>query len=400
MEKKYKLLILETHPIPYRTPLFEELSKNKKILLKVLFCSDFSLKEKEHEDFGKVKLLKKLKGFDYELLKNNYPFKERPPPKGLWNLEIIKKLIKEKPDAILIYGYQSFTHKIAFISSKIIGIPIIFRDEIDFIDSNSPFIKKIKNNALKFLFKNPKAFLYSYTRSKKYYLSLKIPSKKLFFHPCAVNNRLLQKQAKKDWNKKEKIKKKLGFSKNSKLILYIGRLNKRKRVFDIVKAYSKLEDKNTYLIFVGGGNETKIIKKFSKENKLRKIRIIPFREGNSLYNYYSIADIFVLTSEYDPSPKVLNEAMNFSLPIIISDKVGTAKDLVKDKKNGYIFQCGNIKDLSEKMNKLIKNSKLRKKMGKESLKIVSKWNFKSDVNGTIKALDYIYRKNEKIKRKD
>ena len=54
MPRKFKLAILASHPIQYQVPFFKEISKNSSIKLKVLFCSDWGLKEYKDKDFGKT----------------------------------------------------------------------------------------------------------------------------------------------------------------------------------------------------------------------------------------------------------------------------------------------------------------------------------------------------------
>ncbi len=390
--KKYKLCILDTHPVTYRIPLYKKLNNHPKIDLTVYFCSDYSLRPQK-EEFGKIKWLDKVEGFKYKFLKNYYIFKEKTPPAGLWNFGIIKEFIQNRYDAVIIYGYRSLTSIIAMLICKILKIPVIFRDEIHFISYRNPLIKEIKKIFLKLIFKIPSAFFYSYTLSKKFYLNMGLPEERLFFHPCAVNNELFQKLAREDKKKKAVIKKAIGIPKNSKIILYVGRFNRVKRVLDIVLAYEKITRKDRpYLLLIGGGELEEKIKKRVSEKKLDKIKIINFVKREELHNYYAIADLFVIASESDRSPKVLNEAMNFSLPVIVSDRVGTSRDLVKHGKNGFIFRCGNIGEFAKYIEIVLKNKRLREKMGRESLKIVSKWNFDKDVEATIMALRYVCKK--------
>ena len=66
-------------------------------------------------------------------------------------------------------------------------------------------------------------------------------------------------------------------------------------------------------------------------------------------------------SDYDPSPKTLNEAMNFGLPCIVSDNVGTAKDLIKNGINGYILNNTNKYKVLSYINRIFldKDNKLK-----------------------------------------
>ena len=71
---------------------------------------------------------------------------------------------------------------------------------------------------------------------------------------------------------------------------------------------------------------------------------------------------------------VVNEAMCFSLPVIASNKVGAAVDLIQDGYNGFIFPSDNIEKLSDCIKKLISlTSDQRQAFSEKSFKIINKW---------------------------
>ncbi|MGA2418425.1 MAG: glycosyltransferase [Candidatus Staskawiczbacteria bacterium] len=71
---------------------------------------------------------------------------------------------------------------------------------------------------------------------------------------------------------------------------------------------------------------------------------------------------------------VINEAMCFGLPIIASDKVGAAVDLVQDGYNGFIFPSENIEKLADCIEKLINlTANQRQIFGGRSFEIINKW---------------------------
>ena len=125
---------------------------------------------------------------------------------------------------------------------------------------------------------------------------------------------------------------------------------------------------------------------------LDNVYFLGFKNQSELSPLYYIADVFVLPSEFDPSPKVINEAMNFSLPIITTKGVGTSYDLVKHGKNGFIYNVGDIKAIFKHLLEIMENSELRERFSKESFKIINNWNPNKDVHGVVSALEYIYEK--------
>ena len=110
------------------------------------------------------------------------------------------------------------------------------------------------------------------------------------------------------------------------------------------------------------------------------------KSSDEVIKYFIAADIYLQLSDYDPSPKSLNEAMNFSLPLIVSKTIGTCDDLVFENRNGYKVDKGDINKIADSIKKL-EFSDLRIKLGEESEKIVRNFSIE----------DHVFRMNEAIK---
>lgn len=395
MEDKYKLAIFELHPVHYRIPIYKKLSKHKNIDLTVYFKSDFGLKKDYNKLFNKkISWGFDLKGINYKILEDYSLRKNTVQPKSPLNRRIFNELSKEGYDAIIVYTYATLTNKFVFLASKLTKTPIIFRDEIDFLKEPTGIKKFIRRIFFHILFRMCDSFLYSYPLNAEFYKHFGVKEEQLFFHPCAVDNGFLQKERRRLKNQKNKIKKELGIPKKNKIINFTGRIIQIKRPLDIIKAYERLPEKTknkTSIIFIGEGNKKEEIKNYVKNKNLKNVLFLGFKKPKELPKYYSISDLFIVASEEDRSPKAMNEAMNFELPIITTDKVATARDMIIHGKNGYHYNLGDVNTLSKYMQGLLTNEKLRRKMGKEALKKVNKWSFDKDIEAIIKALEYVRR---------
>jgi len=101
-----------------------------------------------------------------------------------------------------------------------------------------------------------------------------------------------------------------------------------------------------------------------------------------------IADIYALLSDYDASPKTLNEALNFGVPLIASNMLGNAPDILIEGKNGFIVEVGNIRQASEKLSYLCENLEEMKKSSMEiSKSLLPRWSIEEDVNSIKDLLD-------------
>ena len=115
-----------------------------------------------------------------------------------------------------------------------------------------------------------------------------------------------------------------------------------------------------------------------------------FKNQTELPEYYAMADIFVLPSGVGETwGLVVNEAMCFSLPVILSDIVGCGTDLVYSGENGYIFSTGNVHALTECLNLLCADSVKIKKFGEKSRKRIGVYNYERDREALLRCLKKI-----------
>ena len=122
--------------------------------------------------------------------------------------------------------------------------------------------------------------------------------------------------------------------------------------------------------------------KLIKEKRLgRKVKLLGLKNKKEISKLYSNADVYCLSSSNEGMSNTVLEAMASGLPIITTNVAGS-KELVKD--NGFIVPI-NAKKLKEKIEILLKNSGLRKLMGKKSRKYAKEMGWK-------KIADKFYQK--------
>lgn len=175
---------------------------------------------------------------------------------------------------------------------------------------------------------------------------------------------------------------------DKKFILFVGRLLKVKGIDYLIKAFSEFKQKNYSLTLVGGGDFYKLGAK-SEEHRLKelvkklnlneKIIFSGALKPEETKDYYSHASLFVLPSiTYgfgEAWGHVIEEAMSFGLPVVATDAVGAAYDLIEDGKNGFIVPEKDSEKLKGAIEKVLNNEKLRAQMGAESLKVIKQKKF-------------------------
>ncbi len=376
-----RIIFLLSHPIQYFSPLFAEIAKQPDFDLLVLYCSDENVKGHIDKGFGvEVKWdLPLLEGYHSKFIGNN---SLKPSIFngffGLINFEIFKVLKKEKGSFLVIHGWAYATNFMAIIAAKIFSVKLCLRAE------NPLNHELLKSKQILFLRKIFFKFLYfplfDYfffigTQNKKLYEYYGVKTEKLIFTPYAVDNDRFRKDYEKYKDRKAELRKELGLPINKKIILTSGKYICKKRPMDLLKAFHQLNNENAALLFLGDGELRKEMQEYIKKNNLKDVYLTGFKNQSEVGKYFAVADIFVLASGAGETwGLVVNEAMNFNLPIICSDLVGCKDDLIIDNNNGFSFRVGDIKDLTIKFIMILENYQKISSV-KNSIKIVEKYSY-------------------------
>ncbi len=391
MTTKYRLAILTSHPIQYQAPLFRRLAQHPQVDLMVYFCTDYGITQKVDPGFGVAFKwdIPLLKGYKYKFLSNlsqkyGFAFFDYINP------GIIKELLGNHYDTVLVNGYAYVTTWVTFLAAWLKGTPVILRGESHLLNYRPGWKRVFKKIILHQLFKRISSFLPIGTLNYEYYKHYGVPDKKLFLTPYAVDNDFFLKRYQELYDRRYHLKKELGITTKQPVILYASKMMQRKRAMDLLKAFGKIHERvDATLIFVGDGVERPALEAYSKDHDIRNVHFVGFKNQTELPDYFVIADVFVLPSTDEPWGLIINEAMNFELPIITTDHVGAAYDLVKDRENGFIYPVGDVEKLSNCLLKLLQSPELMEKMAKCSSEIISKWGYKEDLEGILCALKYV-----------
>jgi L-malate glycosyltransferase len=151
-------------------------------------------------------------------------------------------------------------------------------------------------------------------------------------------------------------------TKKSKLIIgTVARLERVKGINYLIKAFKKIYKPGLHLLINGSGSEEEnlkeIVRKLAIEDNVSFTGYV-----NNVHDYFNIMDIFVLPSLLEPFGLVCVEAMAHKLPVIASE-TGGIPEIVEDKISGFIVPPGDSSTLATKIETLIQDSNLRKRMG-------------------------------------
>ena len=151
------------------------------------------------------------------------------------------------------------------------------------------------------------------------------------------------------------------------LILFVGRLQTRKRVDALMRACAALPQwEQPDLWVVGDGPERVALESLAAE-VFPRARFYGAVHGSDLAPLFSRADLFVLPGT---GGLAVQEAMSYALPVVVAEADGTQSNLVRPE-NGWVIPAGDDNALRIALQTALKEPSRLREMGRESFRIVS-----------------------------
>lgn len=152
-------------------------------------------------------------------------------------------------------------------------------------------------------------------------------------------------------------------------LVAIGRLSKEKGFDDLLKIFKKISLKypDWKLNIVGDGMEKNNLLSLSRELKLGdKVIFHGYQNKEYINDLLLESSIYLMTSHTESFGLVLIEAMSYGIPCISYTSAQGANEIIKDNETGYLIKNRNEDEMLEKIELLMNDEKLRKKLGKAS----------------------------------
>ncbi|MCX6695318.1 MAG: glycosyltransferase family 4 protein [Candidatus Altiarchaeota archaeon] len=178
-----------------------------------------------------------------------------------------------------------------------------------------------------------------------------------------------------------------------KILLSVSVLHRRKGIQNLIKALRKVVDRipETHLIVVGKGPYRKNLEKLTHDLKLEEhVTFAGWIPDDELKDYYNLCDVFVQPTLYvEAYGLVVAEAMSCGKPPVAS-RIGGLKNIIQDGFNGLFVEPGNIEELADRIEEVLGDKELAKRLGDNALKTVEeKFSISKMASGTIKVYESV-----------
>ena len=382
-----KLAIIASQPTQYYSPWFRYIAQTAHIPLRVFYLGDFGVEPRFDPGFQTtIKWdVPLLDGYDYTFVRN----KGRSSGshggfRGLWNPSIIGELAAFAPTAILLIGYNFATSLYVILWMR--RVRLLLRGDSHRLVRSTGAGEVIRRQLISVLFRRFSAFLYVGHANREYFRYHGVREGKLFRAPHAVDNARFLSTASAAMLDAVRWKQELGIPPQDRVVLFAGKFEPRKRPLDLLRAFEAAQVPRTSLLFVGSGPLERELKAAAAGK--HGVYFAPFQNQTRMPRVYAAGDLFVLPSagRGETWGLAVNEAMCMARPIIVSDHVGCARDLVIPFENGLVFPADDVAALAACLREALSDPQRLRLGGERSQAIVEGYSYAQATEGLLKAL--------------
>ena len=326
-----KVLIVFNHPAPYKVLIFNELAKH--VDLTVIFERN---KAKNRPD--KFYSLNKY-GFKAITLTDCYFGNE-----GTYSNNV-KKFIKQHHsefDLIVMNGYSHLAEMKAIDYMKRNKIPFTLMINGGVIHSKE---LKIKKWYKKKYVSSASYFISPSLASDDYLVYYGADKEKIFRYPYS---NISFKDIIDSEVDKTTIRNRFNLPLNRQIFVNASQFIDRKNNMHLIELF---KDREEHLLLVGDGPELEKYQSYIKENKMHNVTIVPFQERKQLFEILKGCDAFITLAKEDIFGHTIIEALANGLPVISSNKVNSALEVLNGK-NGFVVDINNDEEIIDRINKV------------------------------------------------
>ena len=169
-------------------------------------------------------------------------------------------------------------------------------------------------------------------------------------------------------------------------MLSVARLAREKGLDVLVRAVAAADDPRLLLVVAGEGPDRARLAKLAGGLSVR-LTLAGDVDWERIVELYVAADVFALLSEREPWAVVVNEAAACGLPLVLSDRVGAAHDLLRDGENGALVPAGDVDAAAQSLARARRGSRAASRsQGARSRELARDWGYGPSVEGFLEAV--------------
>jgi len=364
-----RVAFVSPEPTPYRSPLLDRVAAQDGIDLTVIYAARTVAGrtwqvEPEHEAvFLDGVSVPGMRG----ILRHDYPVTP-----GIWGA-----LGRARPDCVVVSGWSTFASQAALGWCRVHRVPYVLLVESHDSGPKAGWRRHVKRTVVPPVVRGASSVLVTGSLAGESVVALGADPARVRAFANTVDVAAYGERADALTPGRDELRAGLGLAADEVAVVFVGRLAPEKGLDTLLYAAAEA---GRPLILVGDGPERARL-----ESTGGRVTITGDRPWESVVEAYVAADVFALLSTHEPWGVVVNEAAACGLPLVLSDRVGAARDLLRDGQNGFLVRAGDVAGAFDAFRRL-GDPKLRRRMGERSRELAQGFGYEPSVVALLAAV--------------
>ncbi|HEX4747005.1 MAG TPA: glycosyltransferase [Gaiellaceae bacterium] len=364
-------------PTPYRTPLLDRIAALEEIDLEVFYASRTLVGRSwkivpEHRATYLRGL--RLPGVD-RIVRHDYPVTPGVPG----------ALSRARPDVVVVSGWSTFAAQAAIAWCRVKDVPYVLVVESHDEGPRSGWRRAVKGAVVPEVVGRSSGVLVTGTLARDSMIARGAAPERVRVFANTVDVDDFGARADRLRASRDALRRDLAIGADDVAVLCVARLGPEKRLDDLAQAVAGADRPGLVLVLAGEGPERSSLERLSRQLDVRLV-LLGDVEWERIVELYVAADVFALLSERETWGVVVNEAAACGLPLVLSDRVGAAHDLLRDGENGALVPAADVDAAALALRELADDPERRRAQGARSRELARDWGYGPSVEGFLEAV--------------
>ena len=364
-------------PTPYRAPLLDRVAALPEIDLTVIYAADTVASRTWHVQPDHRAVF--LRGVPIPgartIVHHDYPVTPG----------VVGALGKARPHVVVVSGWSTFAAQAAITWCRVRRVPYVLVVESHDEGPRAGWRRKVKGAVVPPIVRRASGALVTGTLARRSMVARGAAPQRVRVFANTIDVEGFGERVDRLASRRPELRQQLGAGPEDVVVLSVARLEPEKGLDVLVRAVAEASDPRLLLVVVGEGPERKPLERLARELGARLVLAGDWA-WERIVEVYAAADVFALLSEREPWAVVVNEAAACGLPLVLSDQVGAAHDLLRDGVNGTLVAAGHVAAAARALRELAADASLRQAQGARSRELAQDWGYGPSVEAFLAAV--------------
>ena len=368
------LTMVLPEPTPYRSPMLERLADRPEVDLTAVYAGGSVQRRAWALELGHRAVVlegHRIPGAD-RVLRHDYPI----------SFDVFGALDKTVPEVVVVSGWSTFASQAAIAWCRLRRVPYVLLVESNDRDARPIWRRGVKRALVPSMVRGAAHVLVVGSLARESVLARGADPARIDVFADTVDVSAFGDRVDALQPRRGAFRAEIGLGADDVVVLSVARLAPEKGLDTLVRAVAAAADARLVLVVAGAGPERERLADLARREGVR-LELLPHVEWERIAERYVIADLFALLSTHEPWGVVVNEAAASGLPLVLSDHVGAAYDLLEDGRNGLLVPAGDPDAAGEAIRALAGDPERRAAMGAASREIVSGWGYEPSIENLV-----------------